>query len=156
MHIGKQLLSGEQLRPRFAFPANKKLHKQRMSYSTQPPVTAREICKLKCKAGLSTTLVKSHIKSNRESVCAGGNESEAKPRGSSASYLVSPLFFTALSLPRLSLPTQFPPISIPVLYISPLLLTIFITFSFPTPASLVVSPPAFLSPPPPLRLCLYL
>lgn len=52
---------------------------------------ATKLCKLKCKAGLSTTMMKSHIKPNRESVCTGGNESEAKPTGSSASYLV-PLF----------------------------------------------------------------
>lgn len=140
MHIGKQLLSGEQLRPRFAFPANKKLHKQRMSYSTQPPVTAREICKLKCKAGLSTTLVKSHIKSNRESVCTGGNESEAKPRGSSASYLVAPLFFTAIITTPVTPHTISSHFCSHILYTSPLLLTIFITFSFPTPASPVVSP----------------
>lgn len=73
------------------------MHKQRMTYCTQPPVwtkTASEIPKLKCKAGLSTTLMKSHIKPSRESVCTGGNESEAKPTGSSASYLVPlPSFF---------------------------------------------------------------
>lgn len=94
------------------------MHKQRMTYCTQPPVwtkTASEIPKLKCKAGLSTTLMKSHIKPSRESVCTGGNESEAKPTGSSASYLVPlPFFFSPLSLPCLSLPTQFPPLSLPV------------------------------------------
>lgn len=50
----------------------------------QPPVwtkTANKIRKLKCKAGLSTTLMKSHIKPSRESMCTGGNESEAKPTG---------------------------------------------------------------------------
>lgn len=57
--------------------------------------------------------MKSHIKPSRESMCTGGNESEAKPTGSSASYLVPLPSFSPLSLPCLSLPTQFPPIFSP-------------------------------------------
>lgn len=94
------------------------MHKQRMTYCTQPPVwtkTASEIPKLKCKAGLSTTLMKSHIKPSRESVCTGGNESEAKPTGSSASYLVPlPSFFsTIITLPVTphAISSSFPPCS---------------------------------------------
>lgn len=94
------------------------MYKQWMPYYTQPPVRTKTACKihkLKCKAGLSTTLMKSRIKPSRESMCTGGNESEAKQTGSSASYLAPPLPSPSpLSLPCLSLPTPFPPISLPV------------------------------------------
>lgn len=110
-----------------------------MPYCIQPLVwtkTASKIRKLKCKAGLSTTLMKSHIKPSRESMCTGGNENEAKPTGSSAFYLVSLPSFSPLSLPCLSLPMQFPPISLPDLLFPPFLLAIFITFPFTLTISL--------------------
>lgn len=91
------------------------MHRQQITYCIQPMVqikAATELCKLKCKAGLRSTLMKSHIKPNRESVCAEGNKREAKPTGSSASYLVPLSSFSPLSLPWPSLPLQFPPISL--------------------------------------------
>lgn len=90
-------------------------HKQQITYCIQPMVrikAATKLCKLKCKAGLSTTLMKSHVKPNRESMCTGGNKSEAKPTGSAASYLVPLSSFSPLSLPCPSLRMQFPPISL--------------------------------------------
>lgn len=80
------------------------------AHYVQPPVwttSARKKCKLKCKAGLHRTLMKSHIKPCREWMCTGGAESEAKSTGSSASSTVSlplplSLFptFSAVSSPQ--------------------------------------------------------
>lgn len=120
------------------------MHKQRMTYCTQPPVwtkTASEIPKLKCKAGLSTTLMKSHIKPSRESVCTGGNESEAKPAGSSASYLVPlPSFFLHYHYLACHSPRNF--LLFPSLFlILPFLLAIFIAL----PPSLFPLSPSFVT-----------
>lgn len=133
------------------------MHKQRMTYCTQPPVwtkTASEIPKLKCKAGLSTTLMKSHIKPSRESVCTGGNESEAKPTGSSASYLVPlPSFFLHYHYLACHSPRNF--LLFPSLFlILPFLPTIFIALPhhcFPSllpllPLVLLFFPPPSLFP----------
>lgn len=94
MHACKQLLfaqhlTGVQSVAQNHIPPDKKRTNRGWQTVHKLPVTASKIRKLKCKAGLSSTLMKSHIKPSRESVCAGGNKSEARPTGSSASYLVS-------------------------------------------------------------------
>lgn len=104
MHVGKQLLSVQQLTglqsvAQNHIPPDKKHTNRGWQTVHKLPVTASKIRKLKCKAVLSSTLMKSHIKPSRESVCAGGNESEAKPTGSSASYLVSLSCTTIITSP---------------------------------------------------------
>lgn len=122
-----------------------------MTHCIPPQVwtkTASKICKLKCKAGLSTTLMKSHIKPSRESMCTGGNESETKPTGSSASYLIPfPLFLHYYYLACHS-PRNFLPFLSLIFFFSPLF-TIFITFPY---SLFPCHPPLFTSPSPPIFL----
>lgn len=104
----------------------------------------QQICKFECKAGLSTTSMKSHINLSGESLCTGGNKNEAQPAGNTTSYFVPLPTFPPLSLPRPSLlhflsflslmthPTQF-------------ILAIFITF-IPVFWSFDVTVPLLLSP----------
>lgn len=112
MHADKQSLSAQQLTggqsvAQNRIPPDKKHTNRGWQTVHKLPVTASKICKLKCKADLSSTLMKSHIKPSGESARAGGNESEAKPTGSSASYLVSLLHhyhYLACHSPRNFLP----------------------------------------------------
>lgn len=135
MHADKQSLSAQQLTggqsvAQNRIPPDKKHTNRGWQTVHKLPVTASKICKLKCKADLSSTLMKSHIKPSGESARAGGDESEAKPTGSSASYLVSLLHhyhYLACHSPRNFLPFLSPHFFFFLLFLPSL--TIFRTFS---------------------------